>query len=41
MSVPLQGSLLDSIDEVGIRTLGPAIRRTTLARGAWIDVPAG
>src|SRR5471032_2472596 len=41
MSVALQGSLLDSVDEVGLRTLGPAVRRTTLTRGAWIDVRPG
>jgi alkylated DNA repair dioxygenase AlkB len=41
MSVALQGSLLDSIDEVGLRTLGPAIRRTTLTDGAWVDLRPG
>jgi len=41
MSVAFQGSLLDSVDEVGLRTLGPAIRRTTLTGGAWIDVRPG
>jgi alkylated DNA repair dioxygenase AlkB len=41
MSVPLQGSLLDTVDEVGLRLLDPAIRRTTLTRGAWIDVRPG
>ena len=41
MPIALQGSLLDSIDEVGLRALGPAIRRTVLARGAWIDVRPG
>jgi alkylated DNA repair dioxygenase AlkB len=41
MSVPFQGSLLDTVDEVGLRTLGPAIRRTTLTGGAWIDVRPG
>jgi alkylated DNA repair dioxygenase AlkB len=41
MSVALQGSLLDSVDEVGLRPLGPAIRRTVLTRGAWIDVRPG
>jgi alkylated DNA repair dioxygenase AlkB len=41
MSVALQGSLLDTVDEVGLRTLGPAVRRTTLTRGAWIDVRPG
>lgn len=41
MSVAFQGSLLDSVDEVGLRTLGPAIRRTTLTDSAWIDVRPG
>jgi len=41
MSVALQGSLLDTVDEVGLRTLGPAVRRTTLAHGAWIDLRPG
>ena len=27
MSVALQGSLLDTVDEVGLRTLGAAVRR--------------
>jgi alkylated DNA repair dioxygenase AlkB len=41
MSVALQGSLLDSIDEVGLRPLGAAIRRTALAHGAWTDLRPG
>src|SRR5450631_4440790 len=41
MSVALQGSLLDSIDDVGLRPLDAATRRTTLARGAWIDLRPG
>lgn len=46
MSVALQGSLLDSIDEVGLRTLDPAIRRRTLGQAvhadcAWIDLRPG
>ena len=41
MSTALQGSLLDQVDEVGLRPLGPAVRRTTLTRGAWIDVRPG
>ena len=41
MSVALQGSLLDTVDEVGLRTLGAAVRRTTLSRGAWIDIRPG
>ncbi len=41
MSTALQGSLLDQVDEIGLRPLGPAVRRTTLSRGAWIDVRPG
>jgi alkylated DNA repair dioxygenase AlkB len=41
MSVAFQGSLLDTVDEVGLRTLGPAIRRTPLTGGAWIDLRPG
>jgi alkylated DNA repair dioxygenase AlkB len=41
MNVALQGSLLDTVDEVGLRALGPTIRRTTLSSGAWIDVRLG
>jgi alkylated DNA repair dioxygenase AlkB len=41
MSVALQGSLLDSIDEVGLRPLAAATRRTTLTEGAWIDLRPG
>ncbi|MFX0539324.1 alpha-ketoglutarate-dependent dioxygenase AlkB [Ornithinimicrobium sp. Y1847] len=37
----LQGSLLDQVDEIGVRTLGGAVRRTTLDHGAWIDVRPG
>lgn len=33
----LQGSLLDDLDEVGLRSLSP-IRRTDLSNGAWVDV---
>jgi len=41
MSVAFQGSLLDTVDEVGLRALAPAIRRTTLTGGAWVDVRPG
>jgi alkylated DNA repair dioxygenase AlkB len=34
----LQGSLLDLDDEVGLRELGPEIRRTALTEGAWVDL---
>jgi alkylated DNA repair dioxygenase AlkB len=41
MSVALQGSLLDTIDEVGLRPLDPALPRSALSRGAWIDLRLG
>lgn len=37
----LQGSLLDQVDEVGLRPLAGAVRRTTLTHGAWVDVRPG
>ena len=37
----LQGSLLDQVDEVGLRPLDGAVRRQTLDHGAWIDVRPG
>ncbi|MFI6322890.1 alpha-ketoglutarate-dependent dioxygenase AlkB [Nonomuraea sp. NPDC050556] len=36
-----QGSLLDWGEDTAPRTLGAAVRRTDLARGAWIDVRPG
>jgi alkylated DNA repair dioxygenase AlkB len=36
-----QGSLLDLDDEVGPGPLGATVRRTTLGRGAWIDLRPG
>lgn len=36
-----QGSLLDNHDELRVRELGGAVRRTELADGAWIDVRPG
>jgi alkylated DNA repair dioxygenase AlkB len=41
MSVAFQGSLFDTVHEVGLRSLGAEIRRTTLAHGAWIDLRPG
>ena len=41
MQLAFQGSLLDAVDDVGLRALGPAIRRTTLSGGAWIDLRPG
>ena len=37
----LQGSLLDQVDEVGLRNLPGAVRRTRLEHGAWIDLRPG
>ena len=36
----LQGSLFDSTEDVGLRPLS-GLRRTSLSRGAWIDVLPG
>jgi alkylated DNA repair dioxygenase AlkB len=41
MNAVLQGSLLDLCGEAGPGPLGPSVRRTTLARGAWIDLRRG
>ena len=41
MSVALQGSLLDQVDDVGLRPLAGAVQRTELSDGAWIDVRPG
>ena len=41
MPFAFQGSLLDTADEVGLRTLDSATRRTTLSDGAWIDLRPG
>ena len=37
----LQGSLLDQVEEVGLRPLGGSVRRTPLTRGAWVDLRPG
>ncbi|WP_298751213.1 alpha-ketoglutarate-dependent dioxygenase AlkB [uncultured Serinicoccus sp.] len=37
----LQGSLLDQVDEVGLRPLAGGLRRTVLDHGAWVDVRPG
>ena len=37
----LQGSLLDQVEEVGVRPLVGAVRRTELTRGAWVDLRPG
>jgi alkylated DNA repair dioxygenase AlkB len=41
MTEAWQGSLLDLCDEPGCGPLGSLVRRTTLARGAWIDLRPG
>jgi alkylated DNA repair dioxygenase AlkB len=41
MTVPFQGSLLDTGDEIGLEPLGSLARRTVLARGAWVEVRPG
>lgn len=38
---PLQGSLLDQVEEVGLRPLGGAMRRLALSPGAWVDLRPG
>lgn len=37
---PVQGSLFDAADEIGLRPLS-GVRRSTLGQGAWIDVLPG
>lgn len=41
MNVALQGSLLDQVDEVGLRSLGSAVQRLALSSGAWLDLRPG
>ena len=41
MSIALQGSLLDQVDELGLRPLAGSLRRMPLAHGAWVDVRPG
>ena len=41
MNAVLQGSLLDLSGQAGPGSLGSSVRRTTLARGAWIDLRPG
>src|ERR1035437_11041482 len=41
MDMAFQGSLLDLGDEARAAPLGSSLRRTHLARGAWIDVRPG
>ncbi|QGN56972.1 alpha-ketoglutarate-dependent dioxygenase AlkB [Nostocoides sp. HKS02] len=37
----LQGSLLDTADEISLRPLASGLQRTMLARGAWVDYRPG
>jgi len=41
MSVQVQESLLDVCDEPRLESLGGSVRRTPLARGAWVDLRRG
>ena len=41
MSVQVQESLLDVCDEPTLGSLGGSVRRTRLARGAWVDLRPG
>jgi alkylated DNA repair dioxygenase AlkB len=41
MSVSVQESLLDVCDEPSLGPLGPSVRRTPLAHGAWVDLRPG
>ena len=41
MSVSVQESLLDLCDEPSLGALGPSVRRTPLAHGAWVDLRPG
>jgi alkylated DNA repair dioxygenase AlkB len=41
MSVSVQESLLDMCDEPSLGPLGPSVRRTPLAHGAWVDLRPG
>jgi alkylated DNA repair dioxygenase AlkB len=41
MAMPLQGSLLDTADEIELHELSEGLRRTQLTRGAWVDYRPG
>jgi alkylated DNA repair dioxygenase AlkB len=41
VSVSVQDSLLDAGDEPALGALGDTVRRTPLARGAWVDLRPG
>jgi alkylated DNA repair dioxygenase AlkB len=40
-AAPFQASLLDACEDAGLRELGPSVRRTALAHGAWLDLVPG
>jgi alkylated DNA repair dioxygenase AlkB len=37
MAFALQGSLLDTADQIELRPVGSGLQRTSLPRGAWVD----
>jgi alkylated DNA repair dioxygenase AlkB len=41
MDMALQGSLLDTADDIALAPLSAALQRTELARGAWVDYRRG
>lgn len=41
MTFALQGSLLDQVEHIGLRSLSTGMRRTQLTQGAWVDVRPG
>jgi alkylated DNA repair dioxygenase AlkB len=41
MVFALQGSLLDTADQVQLQPLGSGLQRTSLSRGAWVDYRPG
>ena len=41
MAFALQGSLLDTADQIELRPVGSGLRRTSLTRGAWVDYRPG
>ena len=41
MGMAIQGSLLDTADEIELRALSAGLQRTALSRGAWVDYRPG
>jgi alkylated DNA repair dioxygenase AlkB len=41
MAFALQGSLLDTADQIELRPVGSGLQRTSLRRGAWVDYRPG